>query len=1000
MTRHVGIRLLGRENNERGDVFASLMSDLFLSLGYDNVRLNIARSGREIDIEAEHRLERRRAIAECKALEEKVGGKEVNAFAGKLRPERGRKPRQGITPYFVSLSGFTETSIDQEVEAGDEAVILVDGQRVVVELIRGRILAPIESAAAEAGRVASVRAGLTIDATPDLLAHRGGWSWLFYFEVGHERTHFVLIHADGSCLSANAALKLIEQVNVEGDELKTLVCLNPMAPPWQSPEHDAAALARYYEYLTTECGFILLDGLPADAEVGTLKLRLENLFVPLKLHIRPGAAEVDASQGPKRRRRSRRSELLLPFTLPGQTVPVGEALVNQRRLAVLASPGAGKSTLLKRLAVAYADASRRTLAGDELPDARWIPLFVRCRELREKARLPFNDLLDSIAARAFLGGLTEAFKQTIDRALRGGEVLLLIDGLDEIADAGDRAAFVRNLRTLLAVYPEVRLVLTSREAGFRHVAGLLAAVCEPAALAEFNNDDIRRLTIGWHHEVIGQRPEVTVEAERLAETISRTDRIRRLAVNPLLLTTLLLVKRWVGQLPTKRSVLYGKAVEVLLMTWNVEAHQPIEQDEALPQLCFLAYAMMTRGIQKISRVDLSRVLEDARQQLAAELAFARTGINEFIERVEHRSSLLMMTGVDVVDGSLVEFYEFRHLTFQEYLTAKAVIEGWYENRNDTDTLVGVLEPRFAGGKWREVVPLAAVLAGRKADPLIARLASSGGKNQLRLLATCLADEVQGTPTTIRASFRALLAELDVLWRMAAWNVFARSKYGPLFRQEAGEAYSHDPSSRLAQLLGDVVVAQVAGEHGVEPLREGEISRLLASGNGADEIDAALAIWRMGGRPSTPELAKQWCNVLLRMLSGDAAQQFAACLALYRGHVWSWASTGADIAEGFKLLIGVCQTTANADTRKVAELAVAHLPILQGDAADVDDCEGFVRAALESGPESRAAGFVAAYYLRRPLSREDLRERLHDAIAPEMPWRTKLLEIYTALSERI
>jgi len=34
----------------RGDLFGRLMSDLFVSLGYDDVRLNIARSGREIDM--------------------------------------------------------------------------------------------------------------------------------------------------------------------------------------------------------------------------------------------------------------------------------------------------------------------------------------------------------------------------------------------------------------------------------------------------------------------------------------------------------------------------------------------------------------------------------------------------------------------------------------------------------------------------------------------------------------------------------------------------------------------------------------------------------------------------------------------------------------------------------------------------------------------------------------------------------------------------------------
>jgi predicted NACHT family NTPase len=82
----------------------------------------------------------------------------------------------------------------------------------------------------------------------------------------------------------------------------------------------------------------------------------------------------------------------------------------------------------------------------------------------------------------------------------------------------------------------------------------------------------------------------------------------------------------------------------------------------------------------------------------------------------------MMSGHDVVDGTLTEFYEFRHLTFQEYLAAKGIVEGWYPNRKETDTIVSLLEPHFGDEQWREVIPLGAVLAGRKADPLIARLA--------------------------------------------------------------------------------------------------------------------------------------------------------------------------------------------------------------------------------------------------------------------------------------
>jgi hypothetical protein len=604
MSSAIAIRILEKDNNRRGDLFGRLMSDLFLSLGYDDVRLNIAHSGREIDIEAEHRVERRLAMAECKALKAKAGGKEINTLAGKLRPEQRKHPGVSITPYFIPLSGFTETSVDQEDESGEDAIILVDGPRIIIELIKGRILVPLEKATEKAGQCTAGLKRLVLDEGAEILAHDRGWFWAVYYTQGKQRTHIVLVHADGTPVAASMARDIIEADRTVGGTMHKLACLNP--EPVIAPNTDqqiAAALAKYSEYLNAECGYILLDGLPADAEVGSQRLRLENLFVPLHLIVAnrtdgPLASEAGAEN----------------VDVPASNrCPVGEVFATHSRLAILASPGGGKSTLVKRLAIAYADPDRRRLTEDHLPDRSWLPLFFRCRELRDKTRAPFSELVDALAARAYMGELSDAFRAYVDRTLRNGEVLLLVDGLDEISDAGDRAAFVRNLRTLLAVYPNVSLVVTSREAGFRQVAGLLAAVCLNTRLADFDADDVRRLSVAWHREILGDRPDVIADAERLASTIAANDRIRLLAVNPLLLTTLLLVKRWVGQLPTRRSILYGKAVEVLLMTWNVEGHDPIEQDEALPQLCYVAYSMMQHGVQKISRPDLTRRLEVVRR---------------------------------------------------------------------------------------------------------------------------------------------------------------------------------------------------------------------------------------------------------------------------------------------------------------------------------------------------------------------------------------------------
>jgi hypothetical protein len=700
------IRIMAEEANQKGDLFGRLMSDLFLSLGYDNVRLNIARSGREIDIEAEHRLESRHAIAECKALITKVGGTEINTFAGKLRTERRRRGRSSVAAYFISLLGFTETAIDQESEAIEDAVILIDGRRVIAELIKGKILASPSSVAAQACQLAARCADdLTIDERYELLAHDKGWIWAVYFTQGKQRTHIALIHADGTALSADIAGDIIADDAAIGGKFSTVVCLNRDYAQGVDKLRLTQALATYHQYLSAECGYILLDGLPADADVGALRLRLEHLFVPLHVLLDLGN-NLMASASRVRRRKSK----------PGESF--GTILSKTNRVAVLASPGGGKSTLVKRLAIAYGNPERRPLSDDRLPERNWLPLFFRCRELRADARSPFLNLIDTLSSRALIGENAAAFVARIQAALRSGDVLLLVDGLDEISDVGDRSAFVRNLRTFLAIYPSVSLVVTSRKAGFRYVAGLIASQCLQVEIADFTASDIRRLTESWHREVLGDRPDVIAEARRLADTISTNDRISRLAVNPLLLTTLLLVKRWVGQLPTRRSVLYGKAVEVLLMTWNVEGHEPIEQDEALPQLCYTSFAMMSNGVQKISRSDLGKLLTSAREELAAELSFARIKVQEFIERIETRSSLLMMTGHEVVDGTLVESYEFRHLTFQEYLTAKAVVEGWYPDRKEEDSIESILAVHFRDEKWREVIPLSAVLAGRKAEPLI------------------------------------------------------------------------------------------------------------------------------------------------------------------------------------------------------------------------------------------------------------------------------------------
>ena len=235
------------------------------------------------------------------------------------------------------------------------------------------------------------------------------------------------------------------------------------------------------------------------------------------------------------------------------------------------------------------------------------------------------------------------------------------------------------------------------------------------------------------------------------------------------------------------------------MTWNTEGHEPIPEEEALPQLCYVASAMMLDGVQKISRTKLIALLQEARDAMPTELGYVSGTVDQFVHRVEDRSSLLQMAGHDVENGLLVEFFEFRHLTFQEFLTARAMVEGWHRDAKETDTLASVLEPHFEKEVWREVIPLAAVLGGKATEMLIQRLTEKvrslqNGEDCMQrtpcfwLLAIAWRTEQRHDQRPSERLYDELVRlgnSLDLCGFHAA--MLARSRYGQDLREEAGEA---------------------------------------------------------------------------------------------------------------------------------------------------------------------------------------------------------------------
>jgi hypothetical protein len=766
------IRLLTATTNEKGDLFTRLMDDFFKALGYDDIRHDVAKPGREVDVHATHRTEDRQMRAECKAHASKMGGDEIGKFRGALLAEQIEAGKQKIEGYFVSLGGFRESAIEQEKKLGRKGIILVAPPRIIKELESSKAIPTDARAIDQASR--SVQLADLPDIIADgieLLGHEMGYVKVVYYTLNGQRTHFALVDANGFLLAPLLAYEIMAADTACGGQLVHLEYLPPAKAAPSMHELEEQAMVFYRAWISRECGFLQLDGLPIDGRLDK-KLQLEKLFVPLKIKLfkaASGSKSIVGNAGPPEPEALR----LPPQAVSEKGEPIGlaigEALNLTNHLALLATPGSGKSTLLKRLATAYAFAERRTEVDDKLPEQQWLPIFLRCRGLREDTHKSILDLLDGLPQKISMPHEEAVgFRRVLHRELRLGNVLLLVDGLDEIWNEGDRKRLSFNLHTFIEAHSRVKVVVTSREAGFRAVGGVVSEVCHLARIEPLDDDGIDFLCTQWHDEVYGKSEAVQRDATKLTKDIFSNRNVLALARNPLLLTTLLVVKRSIGELPTNRAALYGAAVQLLVKTWNIEGFNALNERETFSQLCYVACTMTERGNKQISHSALIDLLLEAREVLAAELQHTRLSPEEFITQVEHRSSLLMMIGYAKTQGELQPQYEFRHLTFQEYLAARGYVRNLHSRRREKLSLVELLEPHFTDDSWQEIIRLAAVLAEIDAEPLIERLnelcaetetdevpSNYDDNNEVSLLGKCILDEVIIHPKVLRESLKQL-----------------------------------------------------------------------------------------------------------------------------------------------------------------------------------------------------------------------------------------------------
>ena len=525
---------------------------------------------------------------------------------------------------------------------------------------------------------------------------------------------------------------------------------------------------RYVDYLRRLYGHVPLGGIAPRVQNRILGIPLEQLFVPLQ-------AERDAPL---------RAQFVIGGVRSSQRGRSGtanlvrlEEIFEQPQVVILGEPGAGKSTLLRwRLARALEEADD---PETELPSSETFPVFLRL--------VRFSAVLEQEPGLSLAQYLRHhhdpVFQSVFEIMLTGGQGLLLLDGLDEVADVQLRRLVRDAINTFVAQFPDFRVVVTSRVTGYR--SAQLSTSFHHFTLQPFGREHIARFLRNWYRAVYRQTEAEPDEraadrrADRVLEGLERKPKVLQLAGTPLLLAIIALMD-WRGkEIPKRRVELYEIATETLLEDWPAEHGRPrpseLSMQEMLRVLAPLAYHVFAHGFNEAIRLgELEEHITTLFQQIRdCSETKARALTRDWLPVLSEHSGLLLDAGVDEYHRPV---YAFLHLTFVEYLSGRALAERWRSEQVDLTQHVN--DPR-----WREVVLLMAGHIGMQSVDeitcLVEEICSLTPPHHdilhqaLVLAAASLADDVQVT-----ADLRTkIIDKLIPLWRSSTSGLL-RSK---LFR---------------------------------------------------------------------------------------------------------------------------------------------------------------------------------------------------------------------------